>query len=52
MIREKIQRNHKVEAHQIIFAHWRKNERCPRNVADKSGSRRSSDSVKQSVHPT
>lgn len=27
MIREKIQRNHKVEACQIIFAYWRKNER-------------------------
>ncbi|ASN83690.1 hypothetical protein PEC730217_26360 [Pectobacterium carotovorum subsp. carotovorum] len=38
MIREKIQRNHKVEAHQIIFAYWLKNERCTRNVADENGS--------------
>ncbi len=50
MIREKIQRNHKVEAYQIIFACWRKNERCMRNVADENGRRRSSDNVKQSVH--
>ena len=52
MIRKKIQRNHKVKAHQIIFSHWRKNERCPRNMADESGGRRSLDSVKRSVHPT
>lgn len=31
MIREKIQRNHKVEVHQIIFVHWRKNEHTTGN---------------------
>lgn len=51
MIREKIQRNHKVEAHQIIFARWRKNERFTRNMANENESRRSADSIKRSVHP-
>lgn len=50
MIREKTQRNHKVEAHPIIFACWRKNERCMRNVANENGRRRSPDSIKRSVH--
>ncbi|PPE58712.1 hypothetical protein F157LOC_02690 [Pectobacterium brasiliense] len=52
MIREKIQRNHKVDAHQIIFSRWRKNERCTRNVTDENESRQSADSIKPSVHPT
>ncbi|GMB65329.1 hypothetical protein PPNK14_32200 [Pectobacterium parmentieri] len=51
MIREKIQRNHKVEACEIIFVYWMKNEHHMRIRSNENMCYRSSDNVKRTVRP-